>query len=169
MSARAGAAALTLVAAAFAPAAGAQQQRRQDAPRPAGAPPPVLVVVTINPESRVKADRTAPGAPPAALRAGGWTAFRVQVRNEARVTAFLRVTSANAPSAAGRRDRWLDLRLEPAARLTGRPEEWRTLWLRSRDEGMREARLTFDVGQGTQDMGFRSDVALLFRCRRGGE
>ena len=33
----------------------------------------------------------------------------------------------------------------------------------SRDAGKREAKITFNVGQGTQDLGFRSDVDILFQ------
>ena len=36
--------------------------------------------------------------------------------------------------------------------------------LYSRDAGKREAKLAFDVGQGTQDLGFRNEVAILFEC-----
>ena len=34
----------------------------------------------------------------------------------------------------------------------------------SRDRGKREASLAFDVGQGTQDLGFRNEVPILFEC-----
>ena len=37
----------------------------------------------------------------------------------------------------------------------------------SRDAGKREAKLSFDVGQGTQDLGFRSEVDILFTCDPG--
>ena len=43
--------------------------------------------------------------------------------------------------------------------------EYRIIELFSRDRGQREAKLSFDVGQGTQDLGFRSEVNILFRCR----
>ena len=36
--------------------------------------------------------------------------------------------------------------------------------LYSRDAGRREAKLLFDVGQGTQDLGFRNEVNILFNC-----
>ena len=36
--------------------------------------------------------------------------------------------------------------------------------LYSRDAGKREARFSFDVGQGTQDLGFRGDADVLFDC-----
>lgn len=40
--------------------------------------------------------------------------------------------------------------------------EYRILQLYSKDAGKREAKLIFDVGQGTQDLGFRSEVDILF-------
>ena len=36
--------------------------------------------------------------------------------------------------------------------------------LYSRDVGQREAKLMFDVGQGTQDLGFRNELNVLFQC-----
>jgi hypothetical protein len=123
--------------------------------------PACLLTVEINPESRVKVERgiTAP-----ILTRGAWETFRIRVRNDARVTAPLRLSSPNTPAGASR-DRWLDIRLETNAPLTGAPSEVRRVRLRSRDEGRREAALAFDVGQGTQDIGFRGEVALLFTCR----
>src|SRR5205814_6561641 len=37
--------------------------------------------------------------------------------------------------------------------------------LYSRDAGQREAKLSFNVGQGTQDLGFRNELPILFTCR----
>ena len=37
--------------------------------------------------------------------------------------------------------------------------------LYSRDAGKREARMGFNVGQGTQDIGFRNEIDILFTCR----
>lgn len=66
-------------------------------------------------------------------------------------------------------DRWLDLEMHDSPPLTstlsGAILEYRILSLYSRDAGRREATLAFDVGQGTQDLGFRAEVALLFDCR----
>jgi hypothetical protein len=65
-------------------------------------------------------------------------------------------------------DRWLDLQmfdsqpLVPA--LSGLPLEYRILQLYSRDASSREATLAFNVGQGTQDLGFRNEVPVLFEC-----
>jgi len=65
-------------------------------------------------------------------------------------------------------DRWLDLQMfdsQPLTQsLTGFPLEYRIIQLYSRDAGSREATLAFNVGQGTQDLGFRNEVPVLFRC-----
>lgn len=127
-----------------------------------------LALVTINPESRVKAER---GPAAADLVEAGWRTFLVKVMNEAGVTAPLNVRSPQAvplPNSKAEqvRDRWLDISLmvgQPmAARLSGLGVEYRVVSLYSRDAGRREAKLTFDVGQGTQDLGFRSEVDVLF-------
>lgn len=122
---------------------------------------PCLFHVTINPESRVEVHR---GTGPARLRQGVWQPFRVCFDNEAKVTAIPRVVSPNAPAGKDR-DHWIEIRLETARkRLTGSGKEYRTLLLRSRDAGPREATFRFDVGQGTEDLGFRGQASVLFQC-----
>lgn len=143
--------------------------------------PLCLGVVNISPESRVK---VAPGPAALELMQHGWTVFLVKVHNEAGVTAPLACTSPNAAPqekrSSGRPDpepsitpadvanRWLDVSMfdrQPLARrLSGLPLEYRIIELYSRDVGRREAKLLFDVGQGTQDLGFRNEVNLLFQC-----
>lgn len=133
--------------------------------------PRCLAVVTINPESRVKA---VAGAAKPGLVEAGWSVFLIKVINEAGVTAPLRVGSAQAAPLAGSQkseleDRWLDLTmfrgrpLSPT--LSGASIDYRVIQLYSRDAGKRAAVLTFDVGQGTQDLGFRSDLLVNFDCR----
>jgi hypothetical protein len=139
-----------------------------------------LAGVEINPESRVK---SAPGPADPKLVQGGWRVFLVKVRNEAGVTAPLLVESPNAapmhkqstgaaePEATiGKADlveRWCDVAMYDdrpmVRRLSGLPVEYRILQVASRDSGRREAKLTFGVGQGSQDLGFRSDLDLLFQ------
>ncbi|HWQ36304.1 MAG TPA: CehA/McbA family metallohydrolase [Blastocatellia bacterium] len=148
-----------------------------------------LFNIHINPESRVKVTR---GAAKAELDQSGWRTFLVRVHNEAGITAQLKAESPNAlpvwargPSnipggfsmdprpkqtitARDVRDRWLDLSLynKPplTAQLSGLNLEYRIIQLYSRDAGKREARISFNVGQGTQDIGFRNDVDILFTC-----
>lgn len=149
-----------------------------------------LFLVEISPESRVRVTR---GRAEATLVEKGWRSFLVRVRNEAGVTAQLKAASPNALPvyARGRNtdipggfsldprptqtikpgevaNRWLDLSmfdkqpLEP--RLSGLLHEYRIIQLYSRDRGRREAQISFNVGQGSQDIGFRNDVSILFNC-----
>jgi hypothetical protein len=140
-----------------------------------------LAGVEINPESRVKAWQ---GPAPARLVQQGWSVFLVKVHNLAGVTAELVAESPNAapifkPS-TGRPDpkksirpseivqRWAEVSMfgdRPLKRsLSGLNVEYRIVQIYARDAGKREARISFNVGQGTQDLGFRSDVDLLFEC-----
>jgi hypothetical protein len=48
--------------------------------------------------------------------------------------------------------------------LSGLELEYRIVQLYSRDVGRREAKLSFHIGQGTQDIGFRNAVPILFDC-----
>ncbi|HEV3023323.1 MAG TPA: CehA/McbA family metallohydrolase, partial [Pirellulales bacterium] len=143
--------------------------------------PLCLVGVNVNAESRVK---VAPGPAARELVQNGWRVFLVKVHNQAGVTAALRVSSPNAvpvqvrssgkPNAAATilpsqvEDRWLDVSLynqQPLEEaLSGLLLEYRIVELYSRDAGRREAKLQFDVGQGTQDLGFRNEVNELFTC-----
>ncbi|RIK85087.1 MAG: hypothetical protein DCC67_04350 [Planctomycetota bacterium] len=143
--------------------------------------PLCLVHVHVNPESRVKAHA---GAAAPELMEHGWRVFLVKVVNEAGVTAPLRISSPNAkepyddwvdspdpPQTVTPRDvrnRWLDLSVYDQQPLTpslsGLPLEYRIVELYSRDRGRREGLLAFDVGQGTQDLGFRNEVNMLFSC-----
>ena len=132
--------------------------------------PKCVVEVTINPESRVKV-RAITVVPK--LVEKGWTSYLIKIINEAGVTAPLQVTSAQAlPLANAPKeslgDRWLKLdifRGRPLAKtLSGISMEYRILQIYSRDSGKRAAKLKFDVGQGTQDLGFRSEVLINFNC-----
>jgi hypothetical protein len=144
--------------------------------------PYCLIGVEINPESRVKAEQ---GEAKAALVQQAWRVFLVKVHNGAGVTAELKASSPNAapvykPSTGSPEpkatipvsdlsNRWLELKLfndRPLNKtLSGLPVEYRILQLYSRDAGPHEAKLSFDVGQGTQDLGFRSDVDILFQSK----
>lgn len=151
--------------------------------------PYCLIGIHINPEMRVK---VAQGAAAPVLDEKGWRTFLVKVANESGTTARLRAVSPHAVSAfqsgASRTDSdtffkgakkkpkaldpeelWLDMKmydkqpLRPT--LGGLDLEYRLLQLYSRDKGKREAKLSFHVGQGTQDIGFRNEVDILFTCQ----
>jgi len=132
--------------------------------------PLCLLLVEINPESRVKVAR---GPAPAELVEHGWRQFLVKVQNDAGVTAPLKAESPNAIKLAGSPEqqilnRWLDMMTfdqQPLpATLSGLKLEYRILQLYSRDAGKRDARIAFNVGQGSQDLGFRNDTPILFTC-----
>lgn len=144
--------------------------------------PLVLATVNINPEQRVKVAR---GDAPAVLHEHGWRVFLIKVHNEAQVTPKLVAASPNAAPLYTRSsgspapkvtvkpedvpDRWLELATfdqQPMTeKLSGLNLEYRIVQLYSRERGKREAKLAFHVGQGTQDLGFRSEIAVLFECR----
>jgi hypothetical protein len=126
-----------------------------------------LVGVNINPESRVKAVR---GPRKAELTRDRAIHVLVKVHNDGGVTHALAVASPQKiqPGKKGS-DRWLELAVvdkKPfAKRLSGSKVEYRVLELTARQTGKREATLAFDVGQGTQDLGFRAEVPILFTVR----
>jgi hypothetical protein len=134
-----------------------------------------LFLIQINPESRVK---IAAGPAKPELVEGGWRTFLAKVTNEAGVTAPLNVESPNAgrlfnSPAAEVPHRWLEILPytgQPLGKsLSGLEVEYRVVSLYSRDPGRREAKISFNVGQGTQDLGFRNDVDLLFNAKPAAE
>ncbi|KAA5540765.1 hypothetical protein FYK55_20365 [Roseiconus nitratireducens] len=148
--------------------------------------PLCLAEININAESRVK---VAEGPVKKQLVQSGWRAFLVKVHNEAGITPELVVSSPHAApvyqQGRGARqrprteqdlvdadesaERWLDVsmlnRRPLKPRLSGLSLEYRIVLLYSRDAGKREAELAFNVGQGTQDIGFRNSVSILFDCQ----
>jgi hypothetical protein len=152
-----------------------------------------LVTVNINPEMRVTVAR---GAASPELVEQGWRTFLIKVHNEAGATGELRVVSPNAqsvhnsPASRNASDEYYGKHKDPKARLSaadlwlslesfdkqplqknlsGLALEYRVFSLNSRDAGEREGKLVFDVGQGTQDVGFRSEVNVLFQCAPANE
>jgi hypothetical protein len=141
-----------------------------------------LAIVEINPESRVKVQ---PGTAKAELVEAGTRIFLVKVLNKAGVTARLQAESPNAlpvfvqsdnsaeppkkVSPANVRDRWVSFELydrDPMSeRLSGLPLEYRVVQVYSRDPGQRSAKLSFNVGQGSQDIGFRNDTVIYFTAQ----
>jgi hypothetical protein len=148
--------------------------------------PLCLIEVNINPESRVKAT-VGPAAKK--LVQHGWTVFLVKVHNEAGITPTLKCGSPNAaplqtvssgspePKQSVKESdvpqRWLDLSMfdkQPLnAELSGLAVEYRIIEMYARTDGKHEAKLLFDAGQGTQDLGFRSEANVLFDVAKGVE
>ena len=143
--------------------------------------PYCLAIVSINPEARVKVTR---GEAPAKLVQGGWTSFLVKVLNDAHVTAQLEVESPNAlapmhapsfhPSVkkgdvitpGQAMNRFLETQVyrnRPLLpNLSGLGLEYAVVQIYSKDAGKREAGIGFNIGQGTQDIGFRNSISILF-------
>ncbi len=136
----------------------------------------VLVVVTLSPEARVKAAR---GPAKAVLQQSGHVPHVIKIINDSTVTAQLRVASPQAgPVFSGgasklkgkpSKDHFLDVELfrKPpmTANLSGLKVEYALALITSSAAGAREATLGFNVGQGTQDLGFRGEVPVLFDVR----
>lgn len=128
-----------------------------------------LVGLEINPEARVKVQQ---GPAKAELMEQGWRSFLVKVHNQAGLTAAVGVDSPNAGpmqnqnANIGNR-RWMEIqsytRQPLKVHLSGLEVEYRVIQIYAREAGQREGKLVFDVGQGTQDLGFRSEVDVLFR------
>lgn len=146
----------------------------------------VLFAVHINPEARVKVAR---GPAPAVVQQAGYTPVIVKVVNESKGTQRLRIGSPQSgPVYAGmsrlsgermqqehlrenenterRTDRFLELEMFTAApmmaNLSGLDVEYAVALIYSSESGRREATVMFDVGQGTEDLGFRAEVPVLF-------
>ena len=147
-----------------------------------------VVGVTINPESRVS---VVEGPVAKRLIQGGWATFLIKVQNDAGITPQLKPESPNsAPlymrGSVNQRQkpltdekdklvkpedvphRFLDIAMfdkQPLKpQLSGLALEYRIIQLYSREIGRREAKLGFNVGQGTQDLGFRNTVPILFNA-----
>lgn len=144
-----------------------------------------LAIVDINAESRVKVE---PGPAKPELVEGGTRLFLVKVVNRANVTAPLRVASPNSGNvyiqSTGNPEPKLELTPQDAAgrwaeisiydkppmdrRLSGLALDYRILQVYSRDSGQRSAQISFNVGQGSQDIGFRNDILVLFNALAAG-
>lgn len=148
--------------------------------------PQVLCMVDINPESRVKAQR---GPAAAHLQQAGYTPLLIKVINHAASVSALHISSPQAgPSYAGvakltmereqqthlrenentqGADRFLEVSMHDSAPMTanlsGLEVEYGIALVYSSESGKREATLVFDIGQGTQDLGFRAEVPVLFQ------
>jgi hypothetical protein len=140
----------------------------------------VLAVVTISSESRVDVKR---GPAASELIQDGTRSFLVKVINQPGITARLVVSSPNSGqvyitssgdhepkqrlTASDVAQRWADISLfdhpPMEERLSGLPLEYRVLTISSRDAGQRSAKISFNVGQGTQDVGFLNEIPVLFK------
>jgi len=118
----------------------------------------VFLVVTVNPEGRVKVGR-GPFTPD--LIRGRTAHAVVRVINQSggrpRLAAHARYAGGASPFAVA---------VATAGGLTpdlsGGPVDYRLLTIRCETAGRHELTVGFDAGQGTQDLGFRGEVPVLF-------
>lgn len=148
----------------------------------------VLFAVSINPELRVSVAR---GGGDPLLQQAGYTPVLVKILNAATVTRRLQILSPQSgPAYSGaslpilqrqaqtelndnentmRAERFLRTEMftdsPMTAQLSGFPVEYAIALIYSGVAGQREATIVFDIGQGTQDLGFRSEVPVLFTAR----
>lgn len=135
--------------------------------------PHVLLQVVINPESRVKVGR---GPAAATLQQSGYMPVLIKVVNDSTVQKPLRMSSPlSGPVYSGggakedtKADKSRFLQVEMfnsppmTANLSGLKVEYCVGLIYSSEAGKREATISFDVGQGTQDLGFRAETPVLF-------
>ena len=143
--------------------------------------PYCIAQVDINPESRVKVER---GAAPAIMIQEGWTTYLLKVNNQANITARLEAESPNAlpilnQSTGAHRmkeenyispgqlsNQFMEMiiyRNRPLeSNLSGLEIEYVPIQFYTKEKGKREASIGFNVGQGSQDIGFRNTVDILF-------
>lgn len=147
-----------------------------------------LFVIEINPELRVKVKR-GPGDP--VLQQGGYTPVIVKIINDATLARSLNISSPQAGAVYGgasegillrqaqtelkrnentnRERRFLDVEMfdqaPMTAKLSGLNVEYALALIHCSEAGTREATIAFDVGEGTQDLEFRSEVPVLFSVR----
>ena len=143
--------------------------------------PYCLAEVEINPEARVKVS-AGPAKPE--LIQEGWRSYLVKVNNQAHLATRLVAESPNATPlfytstfshrmlpknklTPGQLDNsFLQIALyrdRPLQQnLSGLELEYVVLQLYTRSRGKREAAISFNVGQGTQDIGFRNAANFLF-------
>src|SRR5579862_7944686 len=138
--------------------------------------PQVLLRVSINPESRVKMAR---GSGPAILQQGGYRPVLIKVVNDSPVKGTPHLTSPQSGplmtggfrNPKGAPGRFLQVELVGTPPLTpnlsGLKVEYLLALVYSSEAGKREATFAFDVGQGTQDLGFRAEAPVLFDVKPG--
>ena len=146
--------------------------------------PYCLAYVDINPESRVKVNQ-GPARPE--LIQEGWKTYLVKVHNQANITAVLEPESPNSlpvlhgstgahrmkPEHAISEGEIANQFVEMAiyknrpmkANMSGLEVEYFVLQLYTKSTGKREVKLGFNVGQGSQDIGFRNTIDLLFNIQ----
>jgi hypothetical protein len=114
----------------------------------------IFLVVTINPEGRVKVAR---GETVPALKKGVPTLAWVRIDN---LSGGQQLLEARGVYPGGGKSPFT---LEVInGNLRGREVEYRRLRITCTRAGKRELTIAFEAGQGTQDIGFRGETPVLF-------
>jgi hypothetical protein len=157
--------------------------------------PHVLALVQINPESRVKVEQgpakpelVESGTRLFLVKVINEAGVTAQLKVESPNSGDVYIESTGSPEPAMEltpqqaAERWSDISLYPLptspyvsislyqkppmlSRLSGLAVEYQILTIYSRDRGQRSAIISFNVGQATQDIGFRNDMTVLFTAR----
>ena len=126
--------------------------------------PFVVLRVDVSPESRVK---LAAVSPLPELVVDRTYRCLLEVQNAARIRAPLRVMATDRSTTPPRSARFCAVGLvdgiASSSFLSGAEREWKIVEIRLLEEGRREVHLEADVGQGTQDLGFRAAADLLLK------
>ena len=128
--------------------------------------PLTLLSASVNPESRVKISARSDRIE---LLQGRPQRFLIQLENSAGTTAPLGLTAVDITSDPPQAAEWCDVRVIDSpfssVHCTGAENEFKVIEILARVSGLREVRLVADVGQGTQDLGFRATADLLIDTR----
>lgn len=124
------------------------------------AQPLVFLEVTINPEGRV---RVSPGATVPAMKTGVAAWALIKVNNQSGGQQRL-VPRCQCPGSDANpfRVAMMNAKGGPAD-LIGRELEYMLVKISCERPGPREALFAFQAGQGTEDIGFRGETAVLFK------
>lgn len=122
---------------------------------------------SVNPESRVK---IAANRDRIRLHRGRPQRFLIHIENTAGITAPLGIQAIDIASDPPQSATWCDIRVidSPFSSVycTGESSEFKVIELLAREAGLREVRLVADVGQGTQDLGFRASADIQIDTQR---
>lgn len=142
----------------------------------------VLLQVSINPEARVKVNR---GPAEATIQQAGFVPKLVKIVNESTVKKVLAIISPQSgPVWSGQGGQKKDPKADPnivkrflhlemytapplTTNLSGLKVEYAIALIYSSEAGKREATIGFDIGQGSQDLGFRGETPVLFDVKAG--
>lgn len=120
----------------------------------------VFLEVTINPEGRVRVGR---GAHTPLLKQGKPHWFLVKINNQSGGQHRLAAHVACIATDSNPFELAVDTSAPFTADLRGFPVEYRLLKISCKSIGQREATISFNAGQGTEDLGFRGETPVLFR------